>query len=136
MSSTITPQAKDRAPRPPHPRPVFFWAPRLITIAFAAFLSVFALDVFGMPVGPAQKVMALFIHLIPVMLVLLVLALVWRWEWAGALLFPALALVHLFSKWGQLDLAGYVIIEVPLLLVGGLFLMSWLTRDTPRESVT
>ena len=120
----------------PHVRRAFFWTPRLLTVAFAGFLGVFALDVLTMPLGPAEKAMALFMHLVPPILVLLVLVLVWRWDWPGAVLFPLLALVHLVSKWGQLDLAGYVIIEVPLVLLGGMFFMSWLMRGAPRETLT
>jgi hypothetical protein len=120
----------------PNVRHTFFWLPRLLGIAFAAFLGVFALDVLGMPLSASEKAIALFMHLVPMMLVLAVLALVWRWEWAGAVLFPALAFVHLIAMWGRLDISGYVVIEVPLLLIGGLFLMSWLTRGRPRESIT
>lgn len=120
----------------PHVRHTFSWLPRLLGIAFAAFLGVFALDVLGMPLSASEKAVALFMHLVPMMLVLAVLALVWRWEWAGAVLFPALAFVHLIAMWGRLDVTGYIVIEVPLLLIGGLFLMSWLTRGRPSEPLT
>jgi hypothetical protein len=108
---------------------LLYWAPRVICIAFAAFLAIFALDVFSMPIGPGEKAVALMMHLIPSALVLVALAIVWRWEWVGAFLFPALAVAHLVSKLGELDLSAYVLIEAPLLLLGALFLFSWRSRQ-------
>jgi hypothetical protein len=114
---------------------LLFWAPRLFCIAFAAFLGIFALDVFDMPVGPMEKAFALMMHLIPSATVLVALAIVWRWEWVGALIFPLLAAFHLLSMWGRrLDWSGYAVIEVPLVLLGILFLVNWRNRKafTPR----
>jgi hypothetical protein len=110
---------------------LLFWAPRLFAIAFAAFLGVFALDVFDMPLGPAEKSIALLMHLIPSATVLVALAIVWRWEWVGVLVFPLLAAFHLVSMWGRLDVSGYVAIEGPLLLLGILFLVNWYQRKAP-----
>ena len=113
-----------------------FWTPRLLCIAFAAFLAIFALDVFNLPLGPADKAFALMMHLIPSAIVLFALAIVWRWEWVGVFIFPGLAMFHLVSKWGQLDWSGYALVEAPLLLLGILFLGSWRNRRvlTPRTS--
>ncbi|MEK7729682.1 MAG: hypothetical protein AAB354_14850 [candidate division KSB1 bacterium] len=113
---------------------VMYWAPRILCIAFAAFLCIFALDVFSMPVGFWQKALALMMHLIPTGMVLVALAVVWRHEWIGAVVFPLLAVLHLVTKWGQLDWSGYVMIEGPLLLVGILFWFNWRQRTmlSPR----
>ncbi|HEX4947575.1 MAG TPA: hypothetical protein VFZ34_12975 [Blastocatellia bacterium] len=110
-----------------------YWTPRVLCIAFAVFLSIFALDVFDMPVDFWQKALALLLHLIPTALVLVALAIVWRHEWIGAILFPMLAALHLVTMWGRLNWVGYVLIEGPLLLLGVLFLMNWRNRATPRE---
>ena len=112
------------------------WLPRTAAIAFAGLLGVFALDVFSMPLGPAEKAVALFMHLVPPVLVLLALALVWRREWAGAVLFPALAIAHLFATWGRLDLTAHLVVELPLFLIGGLFLTSWFTRGSHAQRTT
>ena len=107
-----------------------YWAPRVMCIAFAAFLSLFALDVFTMPLGPGEKAVALAMHLIPTAIVLVTLLVVWRWEWIGALAFPALAVYHLVSFWERrMDWSGYAVIEVPLVLLGVLFLLSWRDRQ-------
>ena len=112
------------------------WLPRAATIAFAGLLGVFALDVFSMPLGPAEKAVALFMHLVPPLLVLFSLALVWRREWVGAVLFPVLALTHLVATWGRLDLTGHLVVELPLLLIGGLFLTSASTRGHASQRTT
>ncbi len=113
---------------------VLYWTPRILCLAFAAFLSIFAIDVFGMPFNFWQKMHALFMHLIPTWVVLAVLALVWRREWVGALLFPLLAVVHLATKWGQLDWSAYVMIEGPLVLLGIFFWFNWQYRGELRPS--
>lgn len=113
-----------------------YWAPRILGIAFAAFLSIFALDVFNTSGGFWQKVLALVRHLIPTAIVLVALALAWRREWIGAMLFPLLAVLHLVTAWGRFDWSVYVVIEAPLLLLGALFLMNWRNRAILRPSVS
>jgi hypothetical protein len=67
-----------------------FWTPRILCTLFAAFISVFALDVFGEGYGFWETVVALLMHLIPTGVILIVLAIAWRWEWVGGALFTAL----------------------------------------------
>ena len=102
-----------------------YWTPRILCIAFALFLSIFAMDVFGMPLDFPYKLLALFMHLIPTWLVLLTLAVVWCREWIAVVVFPLLAAVHLVTKWGQLDWSAYAIVDGPLFLLAVLFLISW-----------
>ena len=109
-------------------RSVVYWAPRLLGIAFAAFLGLFAADVFDLPLGPSEKALALLLHLVPSLLVLLGLALAWRREWIAALVFPLLAALHVALKLGQLHWSAYLVIDGPLILMGALFLLSWRQR--------
>ncbi|MEY4375373.1 MAG: hypothetical protein RL760_1540 [Candidatus Eisenbacteria bacterium] len=111
-----------------------YWTPRLFCIAFAAFLCVFALDVFAMPLPPLQKAAALIVHLIPAGIVVAGLVLVWRHEWVGATFFPLLAAVHLFTKGVHLDVMGALVIELPLLLLGALFWVNWRHRAQRNET--
>ena len=41
---------------------VLFWAPRFLTMLFALFLSIFALDVFAEAKGFLETLTALFAH--------------------------------------------------------------------------
>ena len=109
-----------------------FWAPRILCILFAVFLSIFALDVFGEDYGFWETVLALLIHLIPVYIVVIILVIAWRWEWVGAFLFIALALFYLIWSWGRFHWSAYAAISGPLCLLGILFLINWIYKEQLR----
>jgi len=111
-----------------------FWTPRALSILFAIFISIFALDVFGAGYGFWGTIVALLIHLIPTGLVLLALAIAWRWQWIGAILFAALGAGYVIMGWGRFEWPTYLLISGPLFLLGALFLVSWLFRAMPRSS--
>jgi hypothetical protein len=108
-------------------RTLFFWAPRLLTIAFAIFLSAFALDAFaeGYPLG--KLVLALLIHLIPAAIIVLVLAFAWRWELVGTVFFAGLAIFYWLNNVRHPN--WIVIISGPLFLIAVFFLVNWVKRD-------
>ena len=99
------------------------WTPRVLTVVFALFLTLFALDAFqqGRPLW--QNLAAFGIHLIPVFLVLLVLWLATRWPWVGGVVFLALGFAYMaraglrFGPWAVIAISG------PLFLIGILFLI-------------
>jgi hypothetical protein len=115
-------------------RPVertLFWAPRILCILFAVFISLFALDVFGEGYGFWGTILALLMHLIPTALVLIALAIAWRWEWVGAVLFIGLGLLYILTG-HRMHWSVYLVISGPLFLVGVLFLLNWLYRPSAR----
>ncbi len=61
----------------------FYWLPRILAILYICFFSVFALDVFGEPQWP----LALFMHLIPSMVLLTMTIVAWKKERVGGILF-------------------------------------------------
>lgn len=103
-------------------------SPRVLGILFALFLSLFALDVFGVGLGLWDSIRAFLIHLTPVYGVVIALVLAWRRPLLGAILFPALALVYVISFGGRNDWIAYAVITGPLLLLGLLFLLNWKYR--------
>jgi hypothetical protein len=111
---------------------LLFWTPRILCLLFAAFISLFALDVFGEGHGFWQTALALLMHLIPTGIVLAVLAISWRWEWAGGILFTALGALYLFQFWGRFHWQTYLCISGPLFFVGVLFFLNWLCRRELR----
>lgn len=124
-------------------RGLLFWAPRLLTMVFIAFLSLFSLDVFGEGAGFWETALALTMHLVPVFILVAVLVLAWRREWIGAVLFGTAALgyvlgplqpppVRHFSFAARLtaDLA----IAGPAFLIAALFLAGWVRRRRGAES--
>jgi hypothetical protein len=113
---------------------ILFWAPRILGILFAIFISIFALDVFDAGYGFWETLLALGMHLIPTGLVLVILLLAWRWAWLGGILFPVLGLLYLVTAWGRFDWSAYVVISGPLILEGILFLVDWRYRKTLRRA--
>jgi len=111
---------------------VLFWSPRILCILFAAFLSLFALDVFGEGRGFWETILGLLIHLVPVYIVVIALVIAWRWEWVGTVLFTALAAFYLILAWGRFHWSVYATISGPLVLIGVLFLFNWLYRAQLR----
>jgi glucose-6-phosphate-specific signal transduction histidine kinase len=111
---------------------LLFWTPRILCLLFAAFISIFALDVFGEGYGFWKTIPALMIHLIPTWIVLAVLALAWRWEWVGGTLFVALGILYLIASWGRFHWSAYLCISGPLFLIGILFFLNWLNRRKLR----
>ena len=113
---------------------VVFWTPRVLCALFAAFVSLFALDVFGEGYGCWGTILALLMHLVPTGIILIALAIAWRWEWIGAILFVALGVWYLIMAWGKFDWITYLLIAGPLFLLGALFLLNWLYRAELRSS--
>ena len=99
---------------------LLYWLPRVLTILFALFISIFALDVFDEGYSIGETIIALFMHLIPTFIVVIVLLIAWRWERIGAALFIALALLFMLMSRGE----GWII-AVPMLILGILFLFDW-----------
>lgn len=112
----------------------FFWAPRILTILFALFLSVFALDVFTDTKGFLQTLTALVLHLMPTFLVVVLLALAWRWELIGVIAFAGLAITYIVVTSGQFPWVTCATISGPLLLISVLFFLSWRKRFRARTA--
>jgi hypothetical protein len=113
-------------------RRTMFWAPRVLGILFALFISVFALDVFNEHYRPAQLAVALAMHLIPTALAVVALVIAWRWEWVGAVLFFGLAVLYWLTMHTRAHWDWYLAIAGPLVLVGLLFLFGWIHRRELR----
>lgn len=110
-------------------RNALFWTPRILTMMFAVFISLFALDVFEEGGSLVQLILGLLIHLIPTYLVVITLLFAWKWEWVGAVIFTALGFGYIIMAWGKQSLSAYLCISGPLFLVGILFLLGWILRD-------
>ena len=116
-----------------------FWTPRALSIAFIAFLSIFALDVFDGHLGLWRTVLALTMHLIPSFVLIAALVLAWRWEWIGAALYTGAGLLYV---WWVVSLSRPVppavrliwvlMIAGPAFVIAGLFLANWLKRGDLR----
>jgi hypothetical protein len=115
-------------------RTALLWTPRALGVGFAAFLALFALDVFdeGQALGPTLA--ALGMHLLPALVVLAVTILSFRREWIGA--GALLGLAAVYAAWAWAHPSWVLAISGPLAVTGLLFLVSWLRHDALREPTT
>ncbi|MCS7042002.1 MAG: hypothetical protein N2036_16260 [Bryobacteraceae bacterium] len=97
--------------------------PRVLSILFTGFLSLFALDVFVEGRPGLEILAALLIHLIPSFLLAILLILAWRRPWIGAAGYAALAAAYGMISWHRpLSVA---LIAGPLLLIACLYGLAW-----------
>jgi hypothetical protein len=108
-------------------RQAVHWAPRVLGVIFALFLSLFSFDVFGMGLSPLEALGAFLIHSLPTLGLLAAVALGWRWPLAGGLLFVAWGLFYVLAM-GGFDWIAYALIGVLPMLIGLLFIADHLLR--------
>ncbi len=108
-----------------------YWAPRILSIAFIVFLSLFSLDVFGEHLGFWKTLLALAMHLIPCFVLLVALVLAWRWEWIGAVLYALAGLLYVLWVLTRrippsIQVNWIAFIALPAFVVALLFLLNWI----------
>src|SRR3989338_7250321 len=109
-----------------------FWTPRILTILFIAFLSMFSLDVFMEGYGFPNVLLALFMHLIPSFILIIVLIISWKHEWVGALVFLLAGTGYIIRimanpfEWYLLSWSFQI--AVPAFLIEALFVWEWLKK--------
>ena len=107
---------------------VIYWSPRVISILFTVFISLFAMDVFGEVYGFWETILALLIHLVPVYILVIVLLLSWRWPWIGAVLYFGLAILYVILSGGRQHWSAYLGICLPLVVISVLWLVNFIYR--------
>ncbi len=113
---------------------VLDWSPRVLLLAFAAFLVIFALDVFGEGLGFWRTLLALVMHLLPNFALVLLVALAWRRPWIGALGCLALAVLYASTIGRRFPWTVTAMMSGPLVLTGALYVASWASHLRPRTS--
>lgn len=107
------------------------WAPRIITLAFALFIAVFAVDVFGQGRPFGWVLIALIMHLIPSIVVGAIALVAWKYEWFGAVAAGLLALLYFLTKGAALPWYDTVFIAGPLAVVAVLYGMNAFRHRVP-----
>ena len=102
---------------------VLFWSPRILTIIYILFISLFALDVFSEYSFP-EALIALFMHLIPTFLLIGLLVIAWKKEFIGGIIFLVLAVVFTIFFNTYRELITLLLISGPVFLIGTLFLIN------------
>lgn len=112
-----------------------YWSPRIFTICFILFISLFALDSFEGEQSVFQKSVGFLIHLIPTLVLVLLLVFSWKREWIAGITFIAFAVLYILLAWGKFPVLTYFLISGPLVVIGVLFLINWYSRIKKLKSV-
>ena len=118
-------------------RSALFWLPRILSMVFISFLTMFSLDVFEPGLSFREILLGLIMHNIPSIIMILVLVIAWKWDLVGAISYFAVALIYLglvtFNvinaelKW-YLAISWSMTIAGPAALIGVLYLIGWLKK--------
>ncbi len=105
------------------------WAPRIISIIFILFISLFALDIFTEGYSFLELIVGLFMHLIPTFVLIGLTVLAWKKEKIGGIAFLILAVGFTVFFNTYRELITFLLISGPVFLVGILYLLnSYFTR--------
>jgi hypothetical protein len=106
-----------------------YWTPRVLSIAFVLFLSLFSLDVFEPGISLGQALLGLLIHNIPTLVLLVIIIISWKHEIVGGIAFILAGLAYIIMllmnpfEWYMISWA--LTISGPVFLIGILFLINW-----------
>ena len=114
-------------------RKIIHWTPRILGVLFVLFISLFAFDVFDGQYSAWETVLALFMHLLPSIVLSIAIALAWRWEWVGTLFFAGWSIFYIATFRG-FPASVYIILAGIPLLIGVLFLVDWIYRKELRHT--
>jgi hypothetical protein len=112
---------------------LLLWSPRLLGVLVSLFVGLFAIDAFGRGKPFLEALPDFGIHLIPAFVLLALVGAFWRREWIGGVAFIGLAVLYAITT-GRSHLDWMVVISCPLLIVGALFLWSWLHHSELHAS--
>jgi len=110
-----------------------YWTPRILSIIFILFLAVFSLDVFDMKLGFWGTVLGLFMHNIPVFILLIILLISWKREIVGGIaftlagtLYVVIILMNMLRNSFEWYMVSWILIVAgPAFFIGVLFIINW-----------
>jgi hypothetical protein len=107
---------------PDRPQQFIVWTPRLLSLAFCGFLSLFAFDAFGSERALLAEIQDFVIHLAPAAVVAAVAVVAWRWPAFGAFAFIAAGTLYALSVGDRLS--WILVVSGPAWVIGTLYLLS------------
>lgn len=114
-----------------------FWTPRILSIIFILFLTLFSLDIFSMNLGFWETILGLFMHNIPSILLTIILIISWKHEIVGGITFILAGLFYILLilrngfEWYMLSWS--LTISGPAFLIGILFLIGWFKKKNKKR---
>lgn len=108
-----------------------YWAPRIASIIFIIFLSLFSLDVISPGLSLSQILVGLLMHNIPVFVLIIVLIISWKYEIVGGIVYIVAGLIYIGMTFIQAEIPWYIAlswsmtIALPAIIIGVLFMLNW-----------
>ena len=120
---------------------LIYWMPRILGIVLILFLAMFSLDVFESGLTVSQIAIGLFMHNIPVLILLAILIISWKHEIVGGVAFILAGLLYILTlvmstKFEWYMLSWSVIISGPAFIVGILFFINWFKKKNHKATPT
>lgn len=109
-----------------------YWTPRIISIIFILFMTLFSLDVFETGLTFWQTLGALLLHNIPSFFLTAILIISWKYEIVGGIAFILAGIIYILlvfrNPFEWYLLAWAIQISGIAFLVGILFLIGWFKK--------
>jgi len=109
------------------------WGARILTILLILFIGMFSIDVFFEGYKFPEILVAFFMHNVPTFLLIAVLIVAWKRPKIGGILFIILALASLIFFKTYRDLIVFLLISLPPLVIGLLFIYESIRANTIRN---
>lgn len=101
------------------------WVPRIVSLLFVVFISIFAFDVFDEYQG-WNLVLALFMHLLPSFVLLAVIVVAWEHDILGVIAFFGFAVLYIVWAGLERPWTWYALISGPAILISVLYFVNWI----------
>lgn len=102
----------------------WLWFPRILTIIFTLFLSLFALDAFAGDAPLIEKIGGFLIHLIPSYLLIAILIVAWKKPKIGGFVFIILSIIFTLYFRTYTYMGSFIAVSLPVAVIGGLYILS------------
>ncbi len=105
------------------------WLPRIIALLFVGLLVLLSMDSFGGNQTLGRQLIGFLIHLIPAFLVGICLLIAWKFRLLGGVLFLVIGMLFTIYFGTYRSASHFLLISLPLFVVGALFMLSqwWAT---------
>ncbi len=120
-----------------------YWTPRILSIIFICFLALMSLDVISPELSFWQIAVGLFMHNIPVFILLAVLLISWKREIVGGIVFTLAGMLYVMmilmnmlrNSFQWYMLSWILMVARPPFLISILFLINW-RKQQPHQKNT
>ncbi|MFA5173496.1 MAG: hypothetical protein WC435_03835 [Candidatus Paceibacterota bacterium] len=110
------------------PNKFLYWSPRILSVLFVVFLSMFSLDVFNGSEQGWAIIPGLLMHLLIPFIMLLAAIAAWKWDLAGTVIFFGFAIYYVWMVGLDRHFSWYLSISGPAVVIAILFLLNYLRK--------